>query len=470
MLNKTKTLETLLIFKDPIIKSIQNMDVINSHYINKDYFNILVKEQIDIVEGLNEKKQIIEQIKSAYSVRNLISHRLISFDEGENKFSFVQYLEEMFRDISENIKPKPITKRTFLDHLNNLDNLIKDSNSYNSYSKIEKELFIEDLKKKLNIIKQDFEKNKNIIKNEADNLSRFLEDDTNDINLKREMMSEIISLSDKYIEPFFYFLQERNNKDGFISKMKKIKNFFDLLDDAIESWEINRFIINFKSYDKEILTIYNKINDYRRKGREDLAVYNSFEKAFINLNNTSEELLDGLLIKNTLESSGFHESFRLIMSIKDSQFKKNEISINYNDLSVRFDKFEESLLIEKDKTSEEVQNEINVDKLETLKKSESLFDKKGKINIENTNNISAILGANMPNLMNIDENFDIIYKIHTILSRNMKNYDAFFTVYAYNSIRKRINNVKVGYNERKQIEYNNKIYEYRPIYNLGEKQ
>lgn len=468
MLNKTKTLETLLIFKDPIIKSIQNMDIINSHYVNKDYFNILVNEQVEIVKGLNEKKQIIEQIKNAYSVKNLISHRLVSFDEGENKLSFVSYLEDMFRDISEDIKPKPITRRTFLDHLNNLDNLLKDSYNYESYSEIEKELFIEDLKKKLNIIKQDFEKNKNIIENEADNLSRFLEDDTNDINSKREMMSEIIALSDKYIEPFFNFLQERNNKNGFISKMKKIKMFFDDLDDTIESWEINRFIINFKSYDKEILSVYNKINDYRRKGREDLAVYNAFEKAFIDLNNTAEDLLDGLLIKNTLESSEFHHSFDLLTSIKVENFKKNEISMDYEDLSTRFDKIEESLLIDKDKTIEEVLNNIDEDKLELLKKTESLFDKKGKVNIENTNTISAILGANMANLMKNDEKYDIIHKIHTILSRNMTNYDTFFTVYAYNSIRKRINNVKVGYNERKQLKHKNSIYEYRPVYNLGD--
>lgn len=468
MLNKTKTLETLILFKDPIIKSIQNMDVINSHYVNKDYFNILVKEQVDIVRGLSEKKQLVEQIKNAYSVKNLISHRLVSFDEGENKLSFVQYLEDMFRDISEDIKPKPITRRTFLDHLNNLDNLLRDSYSYESYSKIEKELFIEDLKKKLNIIKQDFEKNKNIIENEADNLSRFLEDDTNDTNSKREMMSEIISLSDKYIEPFFNFLQERNNQDGFISKMKKIKMFFDDLDDTIESWEINRFIINFKSYDKEILSVYNKINDYRRKGREDLAVYNAFEKAFINLNNTAEDLLDGLLIRNTLESSDFHKSFDLLNSIKVGNIKKNEISIDYNDLSARFDKIEESILIGKDKTIAEVQSEIDVDKLDILKKTECLFDKKGKINIENTKIISAILGVNMPNLMKDDNKYDIIHKIHTILSRNMKNYETFFTVYAYNSIRKRISNVQVGYNERKLLKHNNKIYEYRPVYNLGE--
>lgn len=468
MLNKTKTLETLIIFKDPIIKSIQSMDVISSNYINRDTFNIFVKEQIEIAKGLNEKKQIVEQIKNAYSIKNLINHRLISFDDGENKLSFVQYLEDMFRDISEDIKPKPITKRTFLDHLNNLENLIQDSHNYGSYSKTEKELFIEDLKKKLNIIKQDFEKNKNIIEKEADHLSRFLEDDNNDINSKREMMSEIIALSDKYIEPFFNFLQERNNNDGFISKMKKIKRFFDELDDSVESWEINRFIINFKSYDKEIFSIYHKINDYRRKGREDLAVYNAFEKAFLDLNNTSEDLLDGLLTKNSLEFSNFHDSFELFDSIKDSQFKKNEISMDYEDLEMRFDKIEESLLIDKDKTIEEVQNKIDENKLESLKKEKSLFDIQGKVNIENTNIISAILGANMTSLMKDDDKYDIIYKIHTILSRNMENYDTFFTVYAYNSIRKRITNVKVGYNERKQLKYDNKIYEYRPIYNLGE--
>lgn len=444
------------------------MDITSSHYINKDIFNIFIKEQIDIVKNLNTKKQVIEQIKNAYSIKNLITHRLISFDDGENKFSFVKYLEDMFRDISEDIRPKPITKRTFLDHIHNLESLIKDSKSYESYSEIEKELFLEDLKKKLNIIKQDFEKNKDIIEKEADNLSRFLEDDTNDNNLKREMMTEIIALSDKYIEPFFYFLQERNNKNGFISKMKEIKIFFDSLDDSISSWEINRFIINFKSYDKDIIDIYHKINDYRRKGSEDLIVYNSFEKAFNELNYFSEELLDGLLIKNSLESSDFHNKFNLFSSIKVDNFKKNEISLDYDDLVIRLDKIEETLLIEKNKTIEESQNEINIDKLEKLKSINTLFDKQGKINRDNTNIISSILGANMKSLMKHDEKYDIIYKIHVILNRNMDKYDPFFTVYAYNSIRKKINHVKVGYNERKQIKHNNNIYEYRPVYNLGD--
>ena len=82
--------------------------------------------------------------------------------------------------------------------------------------------------------------------------------------------------------------------------------------------------------------------------------------------------------------------------------------------------------------------------------------------------ISKIIGANIKSIMNKDEKYDIIHKIHTILSANMPNYEIFFTVYAYNSIRKKVTNVKVGYNERKRILLNKKIYEYRPVYNLGE--
>ncbi|MBM24249.1 MAG: hypothetical protein CL760_00875 [Chloroflexi bacterium] len=467
MLNKIKTLETLLLFKNPIIKSIQRMDSIKNNYVDKTNFQIFIKEQITIVENLNEKKQVVEQIKNAYSLKNLISHRLINFDDGEDKLSFTSYIEDMFRDISEDIKPKPITRRTFLDHINNLDNLIKDSYDYHSYNKIEKELFVEDLKRKLNVIKQDFEKNKNIIENEADNLSQFLEDDTKDIKSKREMMTKIIELSDKYIEPFFNFIQERRNKEGFISKLKKIGLFFEELDDTIEAYEISRFVLNFKGYNKEIFNIYEKINDYRRKGREDLTVYNAFEKAFNNLHETSEELLDGLLVRNTLESSNFHESFNLLSSIKANNFKKTDISMNYDDLSSRFDKIEETLLIDKDKTEEEIEHEIDDEKLKSLEKIETLFDKKGKINIQNTQLISDIIGVNMKNLMTKDDKYDIIYKLHTILSSNMSNYDVFFTVYAYNSIRKRINNVKVGYNERNRLKVDDKIYEYRPVYNLG---
>tara|TARA_Y100001960_G_scaffold334192_1_gene446938 strand:- start:14089 stop:15498 length:1410 start_codon:yes stop_codon:yes gene_type:complete len=468
MLNKIKTLETMLLFKTPIIKSIQRMDNIKSNYVDKTSFLICVKEQIETTERLEEKKQVIEQIKNAYSLKNLISHRLINFDDGEDKFTFTKYIEDMFRDISEEIKPKPITKRTFIDHLNNLDSLINDSYNYNSYNKMEKELFLEDLKVKLNLIKQDFEKNKNIIEKEADSLSSFLEDKTKDVNSKREMMTQIIELSDKYIEPFFNFIQERNNNNGFISKVKKIGRFFEELGDLVEAYEINRFVLNFKSYDKEILNIYEKINDYRRKGSEDLNVYNAFEKAFKDLHDTSEDLLDGLLLRNTLESSDFNKNFSLLTSIKANNFKKTDISIDYHDLTQRTDKIEETLLIDKDKTEEEIECKIDSEKLQTIKEKEDLFDKKGKVNIQNTNLISKIIGANIKSIMNKDEKYDIIHKIHTILSANMPNYEIFFTVYAYNSIRKKVTNVKVGYNERKRILLNKKIYEYRPVYNLGE--
>jgi len=70
--------------------------------------------------------------------------------------------------------------------------------------------------------------------------------------------------------------------------------------------------------------------------------------------------------------------------------------------------------------------------------------------------------------MKKDKEIDLIYKVHKILSSNMENYKIFFTIYAYNSIRKKINKVEVGYNKRKYIEFNNKKYSYRPVYNLGE--
>lgn len=444
------------------------MDSISVNFINKTQFELLVKEQIEIAESINkDSKRICEQIKSAYSIKNLTQHRLISIDEGEAKISFINYIEDMFRDIGEDIKLKPITKRTFIDHLHNLDHLINDSYEYQAYSKNEKEIFIEDVKKKLNTIKQDFEKNKCIIENEADNLSKFLDVYQNG-NSKRNMMKKIIELSDKYIEPFFNFLQEHNNSNGFISKMRKIEAFFKSINSSEEAWEIHRFIINFKSYDKEIFNIYEKINDYRRKGSEDLQVYNAFEKAFIELQQVSDNLLDGLLTKNVLEGSDFHKKYSLFQSIKVDNFNKANVSIDYKDVVERFERIEETFLIEKDKTNEETKDDINNEKLKTLKKTENLFSVKTRMNSKNTIFISKILEANKNNLMILDKEHDIIGKIHKALSVNMPDYDVFFTIYAYNSIRKRISNVEVGYNKRCYIENNGKIYEYRPVYNLGE--
>lgn len=469
MLNKTKTLEVLIQNKKPIIKAISYMDSINSNYIEKVQFESFVKETLDITKSISNKKQLIENIKSAYNIKNLISHRLINFDEGSDKLNFIKYLEDMFRDISEDIKPKPITKRSFIDHIHNLEHLIKDSYYYESYSKSEKELFLEDLKNKLNVIQQDFDKNRNIITKEADNLSKFLEDDVNDNNAKREMMLKIIELSDKYIEPFFNFLRERNNEDGFINKMKKIILFFEDIEDTKEALEVQRFLINFKSYHKDIQSVYEKINDYRRKRNEDLNIYNAFERAFNDLNTISNNLQDGKLLNNYLESSDFHKKFNHLDFIKAQKFNKSDIQVDYEDFTNRVRKIEDFILLENEeiKSEDKVEN-LNKEQLEEIKKADDLFLEKSNINKENTKLISKILLINQKSLMKKDKEIDLIYKVHKILSSNMENYKIFFTIYAYNSIRKKINKVEVGYNKRKYIEFNNKTYSYRPVYNLGE--
>jgi hypothetical protein len=474
LLNKTTSIKIFLDFKIPIMKTLEYMDALTTNKISFVRFDLLVKEQIDFAENNldsgKEKTKKIENIKKAYNLKNLRINNFVLVDDSNETFSFVTYIEDMFRDLADSMKVKPITNRVFIGHHKQVKDILADRYRFQSFNENEESIFLEDIQNILNHIKQDFEKNKRVIIERADNLSSFLENNKNEMINREKIMKEIINLCDKYVEPFFSFLKTVNNPDGFMSALKELNLFFIEIDRDVEAMEIKKFMINYKSYYQDISNIYKKINDYRRKGQDDLVIYNSFESAFNNLQQFSSSIQDGLLINNHLEATDYQSRFDLLNDIKINNFKTSSISANYSEFVDRFLQIENSLLIEAPEDSiDENSKIIDENIINERKKIDDLFAITSKLNADLTQQIACVIGEHITILKEKDYSFDLITKIHKILKVNIADYEPFFTVYAYNSLRKNeITNVRVGFNERKKITVNNVIYEYRPIYSMGE--
>jgi hypothetical protein len=471
-INKTNTIATLVYYNKPIIHSLEYMDSINSNQINTTQYELFVAKELDNIKKLLSNKEnfksTINTIEKSFSVGNLKKHNLIQVDDSNGRIDFVDYIDGLFRALQSEYKIKPITNRVFVQHNNNLNEIINDSYKFDSLSDNDKELFFEDLRYFLKKVKQDFEKNITTITSKAKHLSSYLNDDIDSSINKQQIMNQIIELCDKYIEPFFKFLSTSKNKNGFVNNLVKLKIFFEKKDMNIEEQEVSRFIMSYSSYHQDIKLIYEQINEYRRKGQKDLILFNAFEAAYLDLDKEIMSLQDGKLKNNYLDTSDFHLKYNVLDNIKTNNVSRVETSINYTKVIDHFDQIEDTLLIDlKIDDAPIITDSLDQGELTSLMLKDEYARNKGTMNSKLTAKISKVINVNSHNILKKDNDIDVMHKLHVILEKNIENYKPFYVLYAYTNIRKRIKDVRVGYNIRKTIVSENKIYRYRPIYSQG---
>lgn len=475
MINIKTTLNYLINYDGPAVKAIESMDVIGKNRFDIIKFEVFVKNEIDIVAkqkaGSSECKQILESIRKSYNIHNLKKHQLIMVDESDNTFTFNKSLEHLLRQISEKMKIKPITDKRFKAHSKTLIDIVEETKVFCTKPDSEQEVFIEYLQEFLRDVKQDFETNKTSIITRVENLSRLLNKKEAEGAIQRALMSEIDELCDKYIEPFLHFISGTRDPNGFIPNMIKVRLFFKNQEMLIEESDINKFILNFSSYVKDMKDVYVKINDYRRKGQQELIVFNAFEKAFNHLEECVMSLQDGKLTRNHLEShSEFMEKYPLFGDLKVNNEKPALISVDYQKIAYSFESIEKTLLIdsEADDVKEPIK-EIDAESLLKIQNSEKVIRERARLNTQTTLTISRILNKHSEELNSPDEEVDLQSKIDTLLRKYINNYNPFQSMYAYSYLRKRIKNVKIGFNTRKSL-YNLEETErlvYRPVYVQG---
>lgn len=470
LINKKITLCTLIEYDSPITESLILMEINKKDTIKFSTFNQFLKLEIDRIKvkhaNLPNLDTIIEKVKKCYSIVNLRNNNLVVIDDGDSSISFVSYIYDMFSELLDSMKAKPITDRIFVNHLKYLDGLIHDSSKYNAFNHIEKERYIEDIHTFLRNVKHDFDKNRNVIVDRAENLSKFFEDDFDESVNKNKVMEDIVILCEKYIEPFYSFLMNFN-PNSFIYRLKEFKAFF-ISNDFSEDEEISRFIIAYASYRSDIKNVYDRINDYRRKGKTDLLVYNAFEKEFNILNNEILLLQDGKKTKNHIESSEYHKAFNHFSDLKVNNIMYSDFAIEYIHLPERFMKIEDQFLMDMDAS------EINNDNVDNLLDEDEILTriKQKEINHEITNfyfdlelKITNIISTNM-NYLSKQDGVDLLQKIHHILNINIKDHKIAYTQYAYLILRAKLKNITIKFNKRNKIIANNRFYTYRPIYVL----
>lgn len=459
---------TIIEHDSPIINSLLFMIEHNQNSVKFSRFESFLKKELDDIQvrfsGTSDLKTRIEKVKKTYSLNNLKNNNIVIVDDGDNSLSFVNHIHEMFTDMLDSSKAKPITDRVFINHMKFLQGLIKSSEEYHSYDDISKERYIEDVNTFLRTVKQDFDKNRKIIVNRAENLSRFFEDEKSEVN-KNVIMEEIVVLCDKYIEPFYLFL-ENFNPSGFIRKLSKFKRFF-VVNNLPEEDEISRFILNYASYRKDIKQVYDKINDYRRKNKSDLIIYNAFEKEFNRLNESVMQLQNGKQTRNYLESSNYHLSQKRFGNLIVNNFSGANYCVNYKSVYTRLDKIEDTLTVDMydldDSSNIETLPKITQeDNLKRIKKDE-LKHEISKFNLEIETKINRIIHKNMRFLTKTD-GIDLLSKIGYIIEKNMEDYRISHIQYGYLIIRQSIKNIKVDFNKRRKITASQQYYSYRPVY------
>jgi hypothetical protein len=471
IVNTEQTIITLIENKKVILDALDYMDNINSNQINITQFDIFVSNQMDLIKKQYSGKHVnnkLYNIELAFSIKNLRKHNLIQVDDSNGRIDFVDYIEDMFKALQDNSKVKPITNRIFIQHSNNLISIIEDSYKFESFSNLDKEVFFEDLRNFLKNVKQDFEKNINTIIGKSNSLSSYLDDKIDSSINKQKVMQQIVELCDKYIEPFFNFLSTSKNKDGFVNNLVKLKVFFKNQDMNIEEQEVSRFIMSFGSYHKDIKSVYEQINEYRRKGQKDLILFNSFESAFKELDEYIMAMQDGKMTKNYLDISNYHENYNNFDNIKTNNITRSEINCDYDNFVQNFDQIEKTSLIDiNDEDKAELPNILNQEDLDIIALKDEYIRNVATMNNKTTSKISRILSRNSQELRKADDTYDIYHKLHVILSKNIENYKPFYVLYAYTHLRKSLTNVRVGHNIRKNIKHDNKKYNYRPVYSVG---
>lgn len=473
MINHKISLQYIIQYDLPFVEAIAFMDDTKSHRLPVPQFEQFVIRQLEIAKkqkkGLKDKAQALETLRKTYDVKNLLKHNFVFLDEGDDTITLTNFMDLLIRNMSEQMKIKPITDKKFKGHAKLLKDIVSDAQSFSGKSDSEKETFIEYIHEFFRDVKQDFETNKLSIQTQTDNLSKLLNDAHEQSGSERIIMKEIIKLCDKYVEPFFSFIRMSRNSDGFLPTMAKLRDFFGDIGMYVEEAEVSKFVLNFSSYIKDIKEVYDRINDYRRKGQGDLRVYNAFESAFNNLEQTVLDMQDGKLVRNHLgQNLKYLGSYPYFTDIIIPNVKPVHTSLDYDGFSEQFIQIEKSWFLKANtsSTSQEHRAEIDLEKLMAQQKQKDFVKRLAKENNQTIRHISNLLSRNISALRKPDLENDLISRIDTLLRNELQNYRPFFTLYAYIFLRKSIKNVQVGYNSRFTIEDENgaEAFRYRPVY------
>tara|TARA_R110002012_G_scaffold104238_1_gene244590 strand:+ start:5479 stop:6921 length:1443 start_codon:yes stop_codon:yes gene_type:complete len=476
LINHKISLQYIIEYDLPLVEAIVYMDNTKSPRLPIPIFERFVMGQLDIAKkqkkGLDDEKQTLETIRKTYHIRNLVKHNFIFLDEGDDSITLTNFMDLLIRNMSEKMKIKPITDKKFKAHAKILNDIIDDAQSYSGKSESEKEIFLEYLNEFLREVKQDFETNRLSIQTQTDNLSKLLNDTHEHAGTERIVMKEIINLCEKYVEPFFSFIRMSRNTDGFLPSMAKLRDFFGDIGLYVEEAEVSKFVLNFSSYVKDIKEVYERINDYRRKGQGDLRVYNAFEKAFNVLEQTVLEMQDGKLVRNNLGSNlSYLSDYPYFKDIIVSNVKPVHTANDFDSFVEQFIQIEKALLIKADvpQLTQDFKADIDLDRLMARKAQKELVRVITQENNRTIHIISNLLSRNISELRKPDSEVDIISKVDRLLRSNLKNYRPFFTLYAYIFLRKNVKSVHVGYNQRltlKDID-GKESFTYRPVYIKG---
>lgn len=472
MINYKTTIKYIVDYDEPFVSIVEYMDKHNVTRVPLVYFELQVKQLIDKVKNFQDR-QSVDAISKAYSIRNLKLHNFAVHDESNETISLTKFIEMFIRNMSEKMRVKPITDKRFKAHASTLTNILDEANTYISKTTNDKVVFREYLQEFLSEVKQDFETNKRAISQRTDNLSKLLKS-TQEQGDQRLIYSKIVELCERYVEPFFQFISHTQDKHGFIPTMVQLREFFSIQNMLEEEAEVSRFIINFASYTKDIQRVYDRINDYRRKGQQDLIVFNSFEKAFNQLSELVIEMQDGLLVRNDLHNNQeFISTYSKLSDAKADNEKHGNVSINYAELTEHFYNIEKDFLFfSKSKTTDKPKSQdIDLERLALDKESAKALRARNKESKKLILLISKLIKDHFSSFKNIGESKDLIGDIHKILSTHIEQYRPFFTLYAYTNIRKKllpfeeqgVIRVTVGYNQRRKFTYQGVNYNYRPI-------
>lgn len=473
MINHKISLQYIIQYDLPFVEAIAHMDDTKSHRLPVPQFEQFVIKQLEIAKkqnkGLKEETQTTETLRKTYNVKNLLKHNFVFLDEGDDTITLTNFMDLLIRNMSEKMKIKPITDKKFKGHAKLLKDIVADAQSFSGKSEAEKETFIEYIHEFFRDVKQDFETNRLSIQTQTDNLSKLLNDAHEQSGSERIVMKEIIKLCDKYVEPFFSFIRMSRNSDGFLPTMAKLRDFFGDIGMYVEEAEVSKFVLNFSSYIKDIKEVYDRINDYRRKGQGDLRVYNAFENAFNTLEQTVLDMQDGKLVRNHIgQNLEYLCAYPYFTDIIIPNVKPAHTSVDYDDFSEQFTQIEKSWLLKANtpSTTQEFRAEIDVEKLLAQQQQKEFVKKLAKENNQTIRLISNLLSRNISALRKQDLENDLISRIDVLLRKNLNNYRPFFTLYAYIFLRKSIRNVQVGYNTRFTIEDNSGVeaFRYRPVY------
>lgn len=472
MINYKSTIKYIVDYDEPFSALVEYMDQQSVTRVPLVFFELQVKQLIDKVKKGTDR-QIVDAISKAYALRNLKQHNFVTHDESNESIALTKFIEIFVRNMSEKMRVKPITDKRFKAHASQLDDILSEANCYASKTETDKANFREYLQDFLSEVKQDFESNKRAITLKTDNLSKLLKSSETQ-GAQRLIYTKIVELCERYVEPFFQFISHTQDKNGFIPTMVRLREFFAEQEMLDEEAEVGRFILNFASYTKDIQHVYDRINDYRRKGQQDLIVFNGFEKAFNHLSEIVMGMQDGLLVRNDLQNNqDFIITYKQFDNAKTVNEKHGNVSINYIDLIEHFANIEKDLVFSSRRNSQysPLSQDINLERLALDKESASLLRARNHKNKQLILKISKLIKQHFSSFNKLEGPMDIIGNIHKVLSANIEDYRPFFTLYAYTNIRKKLLAVEkqglirvcVGYDQRYTFAYKGINYKYRPI-------